>query len=406
MDEPIRALHALAPREPLGWRARALRLGRRVIPQDVALVHGFYGAGNVGDEAILGATLDLLRTEGLPASVVAVDEEAVYAGWGVPSVDIGANILSKARALARARVYLLGGGGLLKDYGVGAQNVRRWLEWLRLAQRVGVPTMLWSVGVENLEHPESRALVREHLREVDVVTVRDAASAERLRAVGVEGAIHVTADPVPAFVRPYRRVGPGPGSGDRPVVGVSLRHWYARRFETVDAATFERFLDETARALDRLAATHGARFVLVPMRTVPHDDDRVVLGKLAARMRTSSVDVVREPLRLQGFVRRIAGMDLMVGMRLHASVISSTLGVPTVAVAYMPKVADYMAEIGQSDHVAAIPDIDAGWMISEAEAALAHAVDRRRVLTTATDRLVERFHENGRLLRDLLPGRR
>lgn len=369
-------------------------------------MHGFYGAGNVGDEAILGSTLDLLGALGMRATVLGVDADAIRSSWGVPSLSGKAGRGTAAGALLRSKAYVLGGGGLLKDFGRGSRNVRRWLEWLRLAQRAGVPTMLWSVGAENLDNEVSRRLIRDRLRDVDVVTVRDSASAERLREAGVERPIHVTADPVPAFVRQYRRPRPSRSGETRPVIGVSLRHWYARSFETVDDAAYERFLDELARALDHLAITYDATFLFVPFRRAAHDDDREVLRMLVSRMKTASRGEVRsDHPDVHETVRRLAQVDLVIGMRLHAAVIASALGVPTIALEYMPKVADYMAEIGQSAHVAPLREVRAPWLVAEAEDGLAHADARRQALEAATDRLADRFLLNGRLLQELVARR-
>ena len=378
-----------------------MRAARTVVPSGPVLLHGFYGAGNVGDEAILGASLDLLRDGGYDATVVAEDAEAVASAWGVRALSRQAGRAERGGALVRARAYLLGGGGLLKDYGEGSGNVARWLHWLNWSAQAGVPTMLWSVGVENVVRPESERMIREALARVDVVTTRDEASAERLRALGVDRPIAVTADPVPYGVRRWRRdAAPDP---ERPLVAVSLRHWYARGSETVDDVAFGRMLGELATALDRLVAERSARVVLVPFRAAPYDDDRAVLSDLAGRM---SAEAALDESGLQG-VRATAALlsraSLVVGMRLHAAVIATTLGVPTLAIGYMPKVADYMAEIGQAERVRAVEAIEAGWLHAEAGRALDDIAAERADLLRATDVLAGRFETNLALLQSVAP---
>ncbi len=57
----------------------------------------------------------------------------------------------------------------------------------------------------------------------------------------------------------------------------------------------------------------------------------------------------------------IAGCDMMVGMRLHALILAAAAGVPSVALAYDPKVTAFMQASGQSDAVYDLntPNLDA-----------------------------------------------
>jgi polysaccharide pyruvyl transferase CsaB len=371
------------------------------------VVQGFYGGGNVGDDAILGATLNAVREAGAQPFVFAHDAEAVTRGWNVPALNHRDRPdYASIAALLGARALLLGGGGLLKDYGEGSANVARWLAWTRRAQRLGIPTMLWSMGVEQLDHPESRAIVREVVNRVDVITVRDLASADRLREAGVTRPIHVTADPVPALARRYRPASPPPAHGEPRHIVVSLRHWFSKGFETEDAVAFERFLTELADALRHLIHAERARVTLLPFRTVAYDDDREVLRDLADRVGTG-VTLLEDPNpTVEETVRLMATADLVLAMRLHAAVIGTTLGVPTLAFGYMPKVADYMAEIGAVETVRAIPDIRADWILARAEAARVGGATLRHALQTSTDRLADRFDANTELLGGLLHAQR
>jgi polysaccharide pyruvyl transferase WcaK-like protein len=46
---------------------------------------------------------------------------------------------------------------------------------------------------------------------------------------------------------------------------------------------------------------------------------------------------------------RLAPLDLVIGMRLHALILAASCGVRAIAAAYDPKVTGFMAELGQAD---------------------------------------------------------
>ena len=64
---------------------------------------------------------------------------------------------------------------------------------------------------------------------------------------------------------------------------------------------------------------------------------------------------------LERLLSSVAGCDMMVGMRLHALILAAAAGVPSVALAYDPKVTAFMASCGQGDAVYDLnaPDLDA-----------------------------------------------
>lgn len=382
---------------------RLLRTARRLVPQRYVVVHGFFGEGNVGDEAILRATLHTLRERRLGEPYVfCTQAAAVRRDHGVPALNPAvAPRREVLRVLLGARAYLLGGGGLLKDYGAESRRSleRTWLSGLTHAQRLGVPTMTWSVGVENLRYEGSIQALRAALEQTDVVTVRDEASAERLREIGCGGALHVTADPVPHLVRGMQRPS---RAGARKRIVVAPRHWYPFDFSVPDEAANERTLTGLAQALDALAVRHGADVVFVPFRTSARDDDRAVCRDVAQRMASPARIVAGDRITIDAALEEIAQADLLVGMRLHALVMGTTMGIPSIGLAYMPKVADYMAAIGQSAHCFPYTDLDPQGLVRMGDALLRQPEPVAAALRAATAEAAQRYETNGRLLGALL----
>ncbi|HEX6589371.1 MAG TPA: polysaccharide pyruvyl transferase family protein [Longimicrobiales bacterium] len=310
------------------------------------IVHGFYGAGNVGDEAILSVLLrDLARDAAVTPVVFSSRPREVRRLHGVPSLDPnGVAGLAGWWRLRRSRAFILGGGGLLKDYGESPEGARAWLRWLRRARGAGHQRAVWAVGVENLRFAETRRSIRETLEEVDLVTVRDEASMRRLREIGVTRPIGLAADPAVTLADARRRVRRW---RDRPRIAVCLRHWFRFGPTIADPQQNERMLDALARALDFAVAEWDARIEFVPFRTAGYDDDRRVMRSVSGRMRHGGDSIHQSRPTPERAAELLADADLVVGMRLHSVILATAAGVPTLALSYMEKVADYMSTIHQ-----------------------------------------------------------
>ena len=384
-----------------------LRAARQLVPPRYVVIHGFYGGGNVGDEAILAASLEQIRsTTDLQPVVFCKEPERVTADFGVQSVNpaqVGRR--GVAKILLRTEVYLLGGGGLLKDYGKeGTSSMEQgWLRWLSLAQDIGVKTMLWSVGVENVRFDSSKKALRDVLAKTDVVAVRDDYSKARLQEIGIDRPIIVTADPVPYLARKYARLRSRPA---RPRVVACMRHWYPFEFRIPDEEINERMMGAVASTLDYLVEKHGAEVAFLPFRTSAQDDDRVACRAIQQRMRSEATLYDESDPKVEKTMERLAAADLVLGMRLHASVMATAMGIPSVAIAYMPKVRDYMASIGQSAMCADIDEVSGEGLIALAEDALGRYEAYSSNLLATTARSAARFGRNRELLADLLGGAR
>lgn len=392
------------PSSSLDWRLRALRAARDLILNRYIVIHGFYGGGNIGDEAILEASLELIRatTRKLEPIVFCKDPERVAADFGVQSVNpaqVGRREVAKI--LLRTEVYILGGGGLLKDYGKEESRSmeRGWLQWLALAQDLGVKTMLWSIGVENVRFASSKKALRSVLANTDIVTVRDEDSKLRLQEVGVERPIHVTADPVPFLARKYARLRSRPS---RLRVVACMRHWYPYEFQIPDETVNEQMLNAVAGALDYLVEEHGAEVAFLPFRTLAKDDDREACRVIQQRMRSASTLYDEADPGVETTMERLADADLVLGMRLHASIMATAMGIPSIAIAYMPKVRDYMASIGQDAMSIDIEKVTEKGLIELVDSALKHYEACSSDLLTATAQSAVQFDRNGRLLTGLL----
>ncbi len=298
------------------------------------LLSGYYGYGNAGDEAVLAGLVAGFRSlsTGLDLTALSGDPAETRTAHGINAVDRywPAALLP---AIARCDLFLSGGGSLLQDV-TSAHGIFYYLGVVRLAQMLGKKTMFIAQGIGPLKLPRSRKLVAAIANKLDALTVRDPDSARLLREIGVSRPpIEVTADP--ALLLSPRTVSQKSG------FGIALRPWHGQEQLGTQAAAacFPALAGQTPR--------------LLPMQ--PGSDtaiaDQFADGWVRLQGATVPAPAPFLPDGLNALLSIIAGCDMMVGMRLHALILAAAAGVPSVALAYDPKVAAFMQASGQGDAV-------------------------------------------------------
>lgn len=278
---------------------------------------GYYGFGNLGDEAVLWAMRTHL-TERLPGAslcVLSADPEATRAMHGIDAVHRG-DLGAVCRLFRSADLVCSGGGSLFQD----ATSWRSPVLYAMLHElsRLSRHTLVYAQGVGPLRRGLSRRLTRRAMNVAERITVRDDDSAALLRELGVSRPIEVTCDPVFGLEPPADRRSL---TADRrpPTIGVSVRSWPGL------------WLEPLAEGLSEARRRTGA---IVKVVCLHSRLDIEVSRRLAERLE-AEVIVPAEPG--EAFAA-MAGVTVLVGMRLHALVFAAVCGRPVVALAYDPKV--------------------------------------------------------------------
>lgn len=302
------------------------------------LLSGYYGFGNAGDEAVLGATVAELRRR-LPAAepvVLSADPaatEAMHAVRALPRWPPRA----LRRALASGDLLLSGGGSLLQN-ATSSRSLAYYLLTFRLARAAGVPWIIHAQGLGPLRGWWARRAAAGALGGAAAVTLRDEQSLRLARALGVPAArLTLTADPAfllePASAGEVDALLAEAGAGGAgPLVGLVVRAWRGTRAALPALAEVGRIATER----------WGARPVIVPFRL---PEDREVSHELAAVVPGAALlDRELPPRALMGLIGRL---ELLVAMRLHALIFAAAQAVPAVGLSYDPKVEALCTEAGQ-----------------------------------------------------------
>jgi polysaccharide pyruvyl transferase CsaB len=296
------------------------------------LLSGYYGFGNLGDEALLDVFVTQMRRR-FPASRVEVLSATPKMTSDAYHVEATQRWDWRAvrAAIARADVVLSGAGGLLQN-GTSLRSLLYYAAILREAVRTRRKTMVFAQSIGPLDF-WGRLVVRHFCKGLSRATVRDERSRRLLRELVPRTPVERTADPVFLYDAPDDRSdlaaeGLGPESGAYAVISVRK------------ASGFRDGAAVLARAIDRLAQRHAIRSAFLP------------LGGAADA--AASTDVIRAcasnpvllPERtLAKAASIVRGARVAIGMRLHSLVLAARYGVPFLAMAYDPKVSAICEEL-------------------------------------------------------------
>lgn len=304
-------------------------------PKNTRLViSGYYGFGNLGDEALLAGLLAGIRTlaPGVSVVVLSADPTATSAVHHVEAVD-RSSLPRICRALRGADALVSGGGSLLQDV-TSRRSIYYYLSVMALARICGRPYCLYGQGIGPIQRALARRITRLILEGSCGIWVRDRAS---LRSVSELGAhprfLSVAGDP--AFLLPPMTAGEARAVSGSPAWVVAIRSWPGE----------SEWWPNLVEALGKAAAEIGASLLLLPMHygtdaELSRQTVRQLRKRFGVSAELSEVCQVHEARQL------LAGAHLVIGMRLHALILGTAAGTPSVAISYDPKVEAFASEVG------------------------------------------------------------
>jgi polysaccharide pyruvyl transferase WcaK-like protein len=264
--------------------------------------------------------------------------------------------------------------------------------------------MTWGIGIGDELTIRGGEAMKQILGEADSICVRDQPSAARLGQIGIRKKVTLTADPalllpegLPTHVSHHSVNSP-------PKVFVFVRHWYVSENRIRDLTKWRKFEGSLAACLDSLISERSAEVCFIPMRIKdPVDDDRVVAREISQIMaKGKTVKIVDQTVSSSELVHLIAQGDLIIGMRLHSLITAATMGVPSIAINYHPKVRSFMESIGGGEWVFEIGDPDgSSQLLNAAREVLSGRYPREEVLAEV-DKLRALAHLNTSIAAKLL----
>lgn len=317
---------------------------RRSSAREGVVICGAYGRGNAGDDAILEAILQEMRSidPDMPMTVLSKDPRSTRLTYRVRAVH-RSNFLAWHTAMWNSRLYINGGGSLIQDV-TSRRSLWFYLANIRAAKRAGNRVQMYGCGIGPVTRESHRNLAAKIINEnVDVITLREPDSLEELRAMGVtEPEVLLTADPALILRKApddeidsvLLRAGIPPHGN---YLCFALRRWKG----------FEEKAPLFGAAAEYAYRTYGLTPVFVAVEK--HLDPGA--GQLAARGLTIPHYFLDDAGGAGTIIGALSRMQAVVSMRLHALIFAAGQGIPLAGVVYDPKVSAFLRYIGQEQFV-------------------------------------------------------
>ncbi len=288
-----------------------------------AVLCGYYGMGNAGDEALLVSLLQMLP-ESVEPIVLSGDPQTTKKSYGVASYH-RKSTFAILKILQQSDVFIWGGGSLMQD-STSLTSPIYYAGLMALAQQKGLKTIAWAQGIGPLKNSITRWLTKQVLLACDAVSVRDTASEELLSNWQIEPII--APDPVWALQSdPAPELPPT----DKPIVAVVLR--------SHSLLTPSR-LKTLVQAIQDFQTQSNSYILLVPFQPA---QDKAIAEKIATQLEQDySVMSISDPKQLKGLFKHV---KMAIGMRLHSLIMAAAEGCNCFALSYDPKVTQLMSEL-------------------------------------------------------------
>ena len=310
--------------------------------RDGVVICGAYGRGNAGDDAILEAILQEMRSidPDMPITVLTKDPKATRLTYRVRTAG-RMNVGTWKKAMHHAKLYINGGGSLIQDV-TSRRSLWFYLHNIQTAHKAGCKVQMYGCGIGPVLREQHRKLAASVLNaSVDVITLREPDSLKELQSMGVtKPEILLTADPALTL----------PAASEDEIDSVLLRagippHGKYLCFALRNWKGFEDKAPLFAQAAKYAYETYG----LTPVFAAVEKHLDPVAGRLAA----AGLDIPHYFLDDAGSAGTIIGalsrMQAVVSMRLHALIFAAGQGIPLAGVVYDPKVSAFLRYIGQEN---------------------------------------------------------
>jgi len=288
-----------------------------------AILCGYYGQGNGGDEALLATLLQMLPAHVIPV-VLSGDPEKTSRQYGVEAVSRKA-LPAVIQALQQAQVFVWGGGSLVQD-ATSALSPVYYTSLMAIAQWMGKTTIAWAQGIGPLHRATTRWLAHQTFTRCTAVSVRDQGSAKLMSAWQCPPLL--APDPVWALESL-----PMTGLSDLPAPRIAV---VLRNHPDLTPARCDRLI----QALVTLQQATDTCILLLPFQPTR---DRALAETVQAQLKgPNKLLIVEDPRKLKGVFR---GVEMTIAMRFHGLIMAAAEGCRCFALSYDPKVSQLMTAL-------------------------------------------------------------
>lgn len=341
---------------------------------------GWYGHGNVGDDALLQVAHNMLDELSAQCEIIVVADNPsiIHERYGylcIRPLPLSFRCWIKEWKICgktfaewvKLDALVLGGGGFFAD-DVSLKNVIKWSAYILIARLLRIRVYGYCLGVGPLNRLSSRILARIAFGTMDRIVVRDGVSRDWLVSTGSRKKIFVSVDPVFNFksdtqdaweILEAEQVPLG-----RPYIVISIppffhdsKRWPGQHERWVN------YCKSWAELIEHIIKW-GVTPIFLPMQHCPAGYglfSDIDCAESIADMTKCKDDVyiLRRELSPNQVASVLGGAALVVAMRLHAVILAAVSGAAVSGAVYHHKVGEVVKNLGLEEYFIDVNELNA-----------------------------------------------
>ncbi|MGA1823653.1 MAG: polysaccharide pyruvyl transferase family protein [bacterium] len=380
------------------------RIIKQCNPPHIYIGGNIYGAGNIGDDAVLQGILTLINSF-LPEAVITIGtafgQKLSYLPDTVTYID-SYNQHHIINAVKKCDVCISGGGTMISDELNGYFPLEYNAQLISIAKFFGKRVVMLAVGANKLKLSSSKKIGRMIIALCDLITLRDDESRDECLLLGADPfKTYSTADP--AFLLEAKET----------ARTKQLKHYLKSRGRIFGInivnecwAHLEDYKQAIAGACDFIAKHYGYVPVFFCNEVRPGNFFDYEANKLTASFLKSSCEIL-DPIYYspQEMIDILSTFEFIIGMRMHSLIFAAIANTPFVTISRIDKINNFMKIFGYqaSGSINTCKDED---IISDIE----HILKQRAVICNQISQRVillrQKCWKNKKLFRHLLSDQR
>ncbi len=292
------------------------------------MLSGYYGYGNIGDETLMHTIIYKLKEKKPDIKIVVLTHkrDSFLEENGIDSIS-RINIFKIRKALKKTKLYINGGGSLLQD-STSTKSLLYYLTLLKTAYNMGVKTYLYANGIGPILKEKNIIRVREALKNIDYMSLRDKSSFDFIKSLGVENKhIYLTTDEIFGIdlTSSAKRI-----LNDNYMV-ISLRDWHKK-----DKSIYKK--------LSALIKHIYENYNLKPVFILSKQDDLKITKILYNMLDIDTAEIYYDN-SFEDTIHIISQSKLVISIRLHPLIFGLCANIPVYGISYDPKIVGVLETI-------------------------------------------------------------
>lgn len=287
------------------------------------LLCGYFGCGNLGDDAILVGLSESLADLDVKFTMLSGAPEETFRLYGMRSVP-RMDLKQVQEAIVESDYVVFPGGSIFQDV-TSVRSAGYYHSLISRAKKAHKKVFLLGQGVGPLNSFLGKRFAVAAFNMADHIVVRDPGSMALIQKLGVKRPVRLGADM--GFLMPPPPEQTEDSSfqvGSMRTIGIAPRP-FGKNVKGI-----RQLFADLAKRL------YGANLMPVMIEMDHHEDGPLIyeIGKLLGG-KVPDIRRMSTPMQVQ---QRMARMESVIAMRLHAGILAASVGVPPFMISYDPKV--------------------------------------------------------------------